>query len=142
MSAALYYIAMVYCFAQALLSALQLSVVVIEGEVVGVVGHVYLWVTPLIFTGFGLLFLRKYHQGVAADVAFDKPAVVSVIGIISFIVGLTWTVSELRWIRDVGLLPGSVDLATFERIAPPLVLLICGIFFGFIYPHRRPLRPR
>jgi purine-cytosine permease-like protein len=139
MNSALFYISSVLCFGYSAVNSLNCVVFNVNAQGVGLLSHILAWVSPLAFVIIGILFMRKYKNSLLENetVGFDKPGVVSVIGIIAFIIGLTWSASELRWIMDVSRMTSKLDISDLDRALAPLVLLVTGVYFGFFYARHR-----
>jgi hypothetical protein len=137
MNRALYYIASVLCLCYSALTTLGAIMYGIHNGIENIGGIIMVWATPLAFAAAGGLFRRQYLRDQSQAGSFDKVAVISVIGIVCFIIGLTWAVSEIRWVLDARRMIEEVDLSIIERVLSPLILLGSGIYFGFLYPMSR-----
>ena len=136
MNRALYYLASVLCLVYAASSALGAIVYHYQKRPFFPL-DLLVWFNPFAMALAGTLFLKKHRNAVDSDSVFDKGPVVSVLGIIGFVVGLVWLATNIRWVIDVSRMPQGIDLPIVEQVLAPVVLLVSGVFFGFFYsPHR------
>jgi hypothetical protein len=132
MNCALYYIAAVIAFLMATFQALGLAVAIVGGGL-PVLESAILFIYPVLLAVAGGLFWRRFQASRVNDGAFDKQAVVSVIGIICTIWGLYELASNLQHFMALTKLNMEFDARTIETILAPIVLAGLGLYFGFFY---------
>ena len=131
MNCALYYIAAVIAFVMAIFQALGLVTAALGGGLPWEAAILFIY--PVLLAVAGALFWRRFQASRVNDGAFDKQAVVSVIGIICTIWGLYEIAANLQRFIALTKMNVEFDAQAIETILAPVLLAGMGIYFGFMY---------